>query len=149
MVLGIGTDLIEIERIERSLERFGARFLDRIYTPLEIAYCQRKRHGAAESLAARFAAKEAGAKALGTGISRGVQWTEIEVRNLAGGRPTILWHGRAAARAASMGVDTVHLSLTHSRALAMAVVIVEGTSPIAKPAETAARPASRGGEAAT
>ena len=129
MVLGIGTDLIEIERIEHSLKRFGARFLDRIYTPFEISYCQRKRHGAAESFAARFAAKEAGAKALGTGISRGVQWTEIEVRNLPGGRPTILWHGRAADRAAGMGVQTVHLSLTHSRALAMAVVLVEGTPP--------------------
>ena len=131
MILGIGTDLIEIERIEHSLERFGTRFLERIYTPLEISYCQRKRHGAAESFAARFAAKEAGAKALGTGISRGVQWTEIEVRNLPGGRPTIHWHGRAAQRAVGMGVDTVHLSLTHSRALAMAVVIIEGPPPVA------------------
>jgi len=129
MVLGIGTDLMEIERIEHSLQRFGTRFLDRIYTPFEISYCQRKRHNAAESFAARFAAKEAGAKALGTGISRGVQWTEIEVRNLPGGRPTLLWHGRAAARAAAMGVEAVHLSLTHSRALAMAVVLVEGTPP--------------------
>lgn len=126
MVLGIGTDLIEIDRIERSLARFGTRFLERIYTPLEITYCQRKRSGATESFAARFAAKEAGAKALGTGISRGVQWTEIEVRNLPGGQPTIRWHGRAADRAAALGVQTVHLSLTHSRALAMAVVLIEG-----------------------
>ena len=125
MVLGIGTDLIEIDRIERSLERFGPRFLSRIYTPFEISYCQRKRHGAAESFAARFAAKEAGAKALGTGISRGVQWTEIEVRNLRGGRPTLRGAGRAADRATSMGVHSVHLSLTHSRALAMAVVLLE------------------------
>ncbi len=127
MILGIGTDLIEIDRVERSLARFGDRFLERIFTPFEIRYCQRKRHGAGESFAARFAAKEAGAKALGTGISRGVQWTEIEVRNLPGGRPTLLWHGRAADRAASLGVRATHLSLTHSRGLAMAMVIVEDT----------------------
>ena len=125
-VLGTGTDLIEIERVKQSIERFGERFLERVYTPLEIAYCQRKRHGAAESFAARFAAKEAGAKALGTGISRGVRWTEIEVRNERGGKPTIHWSGRALLRAEWLGVTATHLSLTHSRALAMAVVIVEG-----------------------
>ena len=126
MILGIGTDLMEIARIRASVERFGDRFLHRVYTPWEIAYCRRKRHGAAESLAARFAAKEAGAKALGTGISRGVIWTEMEVRNEPGGRPVLHWSGRAAEQARAMGVLRTQLSLTHSRELAMAVVIVEG-----------------------
>ena len=125
MIVGMGTDLIEIERVRRSVERFGNRFLERVFTPLEIAYCQRKRHGAAESFAARFAAKEAAAKALGTGISRGVVWTEIEVRNERGGRPTLHWSGRAAERAEALGIRQVHVSLTHSRELAMAVVVVE------------------------
>ena len=126
MILGVGTDLIEIERVRRSVERYGERFLERVYTPFEIAYCQRKVHGAAESFAARFAAKEAGAKALGTGISRGVRWTEIEVRNERGGKPVIVWSGRALERARAMGIAGTHLSLTHSREIAMAVVIVEG-----------------------
>ena len=77
MVIGLGTDLIEIARIQRSLQRFGAQFLERVYTPGEVAYCERKRRNAAESFAARFAAKEAAAKALGTGISRGVSWREF------------------------------------------------------------------------
>lgn len=126
MILGVGTDLMEIERIRRSVERFGDRFLERVFTPLEIAYCRKKVHGAAESFAARFAAKEAGAKALGTGISRGVGWTEIEVRNESGGKPGIVWSGQALKRARAMGVMRTQLSLTHSRELAMAVVIVEG-----------------------
>ena len=126
VILGVGTDLIEIERVRRSVERFGDRFLERVFTPFEIAYCRRKVHGAAESFAARFAAKEAGAKALGTGISRGVRWTEIEVRNERGGKPGIVWSGRALERAEAMGVVGTQLSLTHSRELAMAVVIVEG-----------------------
>jgi holo-[acyl-carrier protein] synthase len=124
MVLGIGTDMIEIERIEASLERFGERFLDRIFTAGEIAYCMRKKN-AAESLAARFAAKEAAAKALGTGISRGVNWREFEVRRELSGKPTLHWSGRAGELAAEMGVKRVSLSLTHSRDLAMAVVVVE------------------------
>ena len=78
MILGVGTDLIEIARIAESIRRYGERFLRRIFTPREIEYCQRKKN-AAESFAARFAAKEAGAKALGTGISRGVGWLELEV----------------------------------------------------------------------
>ena len=124
MVLGIGTDMIEIERMQASLERFGERFLQRIFTPAEIAYCMSKKN-AAESLAARFAAKEAGAKALGTGISRGISWKEIEVRRQPGERPELHWSGRAAERARQMGVGRVSLSLTHSRELAMAVVVVE------------------------
>ena len=125
MVLGLGTDLIEIERVQRSIDRFGERFMQRLFTPEEIAYCLRKKKHAAESFAARFAAKEAGAKALGTGISRGISWKEIEVRREAGERPTLHLSGRAAERAAAMGVQRVQLSLTHSQVLAMAVVVVE------------------------
>jgi holo-[acyl-carrier protein] synthase len=124
MVLGLGSDLIEIARIAASIDRFGERFLDRVYTPAEIAYCRRKKN-AAESFAARFAAKEAGAKALGTGISHGIAWAEIEVRRAASGQPTLHWSGRALERAALLGVRRTSVSLTHGRALAMAVVVVE------------------------
>ena len=124
MVVGLGTDLAEITRIRRSVERFGSRFLDRIYTPAEIAYCLRKKD-AAESFAARFAAKEAGAKALGTGISRGVSWQEFEVRREFSGKPSLRLSGRAAELAAELGIDRLSLSLTHTRELAMAVVIAE------------------------
>jgi holo-[acyl-carrier protein] synthase len=124
MVIGVGTDLIEIARIAQSVERYGERFLRRVFTPREIEYCQRKKN-AAESFAARFAAKEASAKALGTGISRGVGWLELEVTRAPGERPTLQLTGRAAARARSLGVAHISLSLTHSRDQALAVVIME------------------------
>lgn len=124
MVVGLGTDLIEIARIEKSIARFGERFLGRVYTPGEIAFCRRKKN-AAESFAARFAAKEAAAKALGTGISRGVGWQEIEVVRQQGERPEIVFHERAAERARAMGVKHTAISLTHSRDTAIAVVILE------------------------
>lgn len=125
MIIGIGTDLIEIERIQRSLDRFGTNFLHRVYTPGEIAYCERKVKTAAESFAARFAAKEAGAKALGTGISRGVNWREFEVTRQPGQRPELVLHGRAREIADRLGIQRLSLSLTHSRTEALAVVIAE------------------------
>jgi holo-[acyl-carrier protein] synthase len=124
MVLGLGTDLIETGRVEESIKRFGERFLERIFSPGEIAYCMRKKN-AAESFAARFAAKEAGAKALGTGISRGVTWKEFEVKREASGKPSLHLSGRAAELAGAMGVKKIQLSLTHSREFALAVVVVE------------------------
>jgi holo-[acyl-carrier protein] synthase len=124
MVLGLGTDLIEIERIQISMDRFGERFLERVFTAGEIAYCRAKKQSG-ESFAARFAAKEAGAKALGTGISRGVSWKEIEVRREMGQRPTLHFSGRAGELAGAMGVRRAQLSLSHSRKLAIAVVVVE------------------------
>jgi holo-[acyl-carrier protein] synthase len=124
MIVGIGTDLAEIARIERSIARFGQRFLERIYTPAEIAYCQRKK-SSAESFAARFAAKEAAAKALGTGISYGVTWHEFEVRREPSGKPILHLSGRAAHLAASLGATRSTISLTHTATLAMAVVILE------------------------
>lgn len=124
MIIGSGIDLVEIARIHQSLERYGPRFLNRVFTPSEQAYCMRKRN-AAESLAARFAAKEAAAKALGTGISRGVNWLEIEVVREPGGRPSIRFHGRAAEFAARLGVVHTALSLTHTSSLSMASVVLE------------------------
>jgi holo-[acyl-carrier protein] synthase len=124
MILGTGIDIVEIDRVSRSIERFGDRFLQRIFTAGEIAYCSRKKN-AAESYAARFAAKEAGAKALGTGIQHGVSWQELEVRREPGGRPTLHLSGRAGQIASRMGVRRVSLSLTHSTNLAMASVHLE------------------------
>jgi holo-[acyl-carrier protein] synthase len=124
MLVGTGIDLIEIARVARSLERFGERFLHRIYTPAEIGYCLAKRN-AAESLAARFAAKEAAAKALGTGISAGVGWREIEVTREPSGRPGLRLSGRALARSRLLGAAHASLSLTHGRAYAIASVHLE------------------------
>ena len=125
MIVGMGTDLAEIGRVKRSIDRFGDRFLERVYTPGEIAYCMTKK-GFAESFAARFAAKEAAAKALGTGISYGVSWKEFEVTRAKSGKPSLVLHGRAAELAAKMGVVNISLSLTHTPDLAMAVVVMEG-----------------------
>lgn len=124
MIVGSGIDLAEIARIQHAWDRYGSRFLERIYTGAEQAYCLRKRN-AAESLAARFAAKEAGAKALGTGMSHGVTWLEIEVVREPGGRPALKFHGRAAEMARKLGVRQAALSLTHTGDLAMASVVLE------------------------
>lgn len=125
MILGTGVDLAEVHRIEKSIERFGERFVGRVFTPFEIAYVERKANKF-ERYAARFAAKEAGMKAIGTGWSHGVRWRDIEVRNLPSGRPTLVWHGAAGEIAARLGVKSTHLSLTHTREMAMAMVILEG-----------------------
>ena len=124
MIVGSGIDMVEIGRIQQSVDRYGERFLDRVYTVAEKAYCLRKRM-AAESLAARFAAKEAGAKALGTGISHGVSWLEIEVVREPSGRPTLKFHGRAAEFAARLGATRAALSITHTAAFALASVVLE------------------------
>lgn len=124
MIIGSGIDLTEVARIQRTVERHGVRFLDRVFTAAEQAYCLPRR-SSAESLAARFAAKEAAAKALGTGISRGVTWSEIEVVREPGGKPSLRFHGRAAEIAARMGVARAALSLTHTADLAIASVVLE------------------------
>lgn len=125
MLVGTGIDLTEIPRIQRTIERYGQRFLDRVYTAAEQAYCLRKKN-AAESFAARFAAKEAAAKALGTGIQHGVNWLEIEVTRHPGGRPGLRFTGRAAEAAARLRATRASLSLTHTDTLAMASVALEG-----------------------
>lgn len=124
MIVGTGVDLAEVHRIKASIERYGAKFIDRIYTPLEIAYVERKANRF-ERYAARFAAKEAGMKALGTGWRRGVRWQDFEVVNLPSGRPTLQLHGAAQKIAAVLGVTAINLSLTHTAENAMAHVIFE------------------------
>ncbi len=121
-IIGTGLDATEIHRIAETIERFGDRFVRRIFTEGEIAYCRRKRD-AASSFAARFAAKEAAMKALGTGHSRGVYWTGIEVVRR-GGPPQLRFHGGAAARFDAMGATGSLLTLTHSQELAIAHVLL-------------------------
>lgn len=124
MIVGTGVDLAEVPRIRASAERFGARFIERIFTPAEIAYVERKANKY-ERYAARFAAKEAGMKAIGTGWKRGVRWQDFEVANLPSGKPTLRLHGVAAEFAARLNVRTISLSLTHTSEMAMAHVILE------------------------
>jgi len=124
MIVGTGIDIAEVDRIAQSIARFGARFKERVFTADEIRYCESKANKA-ERYAARFAAKEAGMKALGTGWSRGVRWQDIEVRRLPGGRPTLGFHGRAGEIFTEMGGVRAHLSLTHTKQSAMAFVILE------------------------
>ncbi len=125
MLVGTGIDAVEIERVAHSIARYGDRFLNKVFTAEEISYCQQKKN-AAESFAARFAAKEAGAKALGTGIQHGVSWKELEVRRPAGQRPVLHFSGRALEFAERLGVRNVALSLTHTGVIALALVVLEG-----------------------
>lgn len=124
MIVGMGTDLAEVDRIRDAIERHGVRFLERVYTAAEIAYAERKANRF-ERYAARFAAKEAGMKAIGTGWRHGVRWHDFEVVNLPSGKPTLALHGVAADFAAKLGARNVALSMTHTAAMAMAVVILE------------------------
>jgi holo-[acyl-carrier protein] synthase len=124
MILGTGIDLAEVDRVREAIERHGDRFVHRIYTPAEIAYVQRKANKY-ERFAARFAAKEAGMKAIGTGWRRGVTWQDFEVANLPTGRPTLRLQGIAAEIARQMGVRNIALSLTHTAQYGMAFVILE------------------------
>jgi len=124
MIVGTGIDIIEVARIGEAIERFGPRFLERIYTSVEIRYCQSK-HNATERFAARFAAKEAALKALGTGWRLGVQWKDVEIRREADGRPTVDFSGKAAEVAARLGARRASLSLSHTAEQAIAQVILE------------------------
>lgn len=125
MIVGAGIDIAEVPRVREAIERYGARFIERIYTPAEIAYVERKANRY-ERYAARFAAKEAGMKAIGTGWRRGVRWQDFEVANLPSGKPTLRLHGVAAEVAAALGVRQISLSLTHTAEQGMAFVILEG-----------------------
>jgi holo-[acyl-carrier protein] synthase len=119
----VGIDIVELERVAAALERHGQRFIDRIYTPIEAAICR----GRPAELAARFAAKEAVMKALGTG-ARGVAWREIEVLLNRRGKPLVYLHGRAQERAREIGLDGLDLSMTHSRQYAVAFVVASANS---------------------
>src|SRR6476469_2797265 len=125
MILGTGIDVTEVPRVAESISRFGDRFLRRIYTEEERKYCDSKANRV-ERYAARFAAKEAAMKALGTGWSRGIRWRDIEVYREPGRRPTIRFHGRAAEFATRTGVKNIALSLSHTIEQAIASVILEG-----------------------
>jgi holo-[acyl-carrier protein] synthase len=124
MIVGTGIDITEVPRIREAIQRHGERFLQRIFTEGEIQYCESKVNRV-ERYAARFAAKEAGMKAIGTGWNHGVRWRDIEVARKPGGRPTLLLHGKAAEFAAKLGATNVALSLTHTAEQAMAQVILE------------------------
>ena len=129
MIIGSGVDLCEVARLQAAAERHGARFVERIFTAREIAYCESKANRY-ERFAARFAAKEAGMKALGTGWRRGVTWKDFEVGNQLSGRPTLLLSGRAQQIAAQLGVAHIALSLTHTKEQAMALVIFESVTAV-------------------
>ncbi|WP_279477913.1 holo-ACP synthase [Aureimonas sp. SK2] len=128
MIVGIGSDLIDIRRIEKTLERHGTRFLDRVYTPVERAKSDRRAQRAA-SYAKRFAAKEACAKALGTGLAHGVFWRDMGVVNLPGGKPTMALTNGAAARLSTLipagHRAVIHVTITDDFPLAQAFVIIE------------------------
>ena len=131
MIVGIGSDLIDIRRIEKTLERYGERFIVRLFTDVERARSERRRARAA-SYAKRFAAKEACAKALGTGMSRGVFWRDMGVINLPSGKPTMALTGGAALRLAAITppglTPIIHVSLTDEIPIAMAYVIIEAVA---------------------
>ena len=128
MIVGVGMDLVQVSRVDALLERKGERALARLFTPAEAARCRGGR-SPRESFAARFAAKEAVFKALGTGWGRGGSWTEVEVVSAPSGAPSIRLHGAAAAAAGAAGVTRVHLSLTHTGDVAAACVVLEGGPP--------------------
>ena len=127
MILGIGADICSVKRMQYMADKYGARFLDRVFTPEEQQKARRKA-GTAERLAARFAAKEATMKALGTGWACGVRFVDIQVSNEFGGKPCVRLVGDAAARAHSMGVGRIHVSLSHEREQAVAFVVFESGS---------------------
>jgi holo-[acyl-carrier protein] synthase len=124
VIVGTGIDLVEVPRIAAAVERFGERFLNRVFTANEIDYCRSKQN-AMERFSARFAAKEAGFKAIGTGWRYGVTWKDVEVGREPDGRPTICFRGQAAEFAARLGVRRASLSLSHTADQAIAHVILE------------------------
>ena len=126
MILGLGIDLIETSRIQASLDRFGERFIHRIFLPEEIAYCQRMKFPA-RHFAARFAAKEAVSKAFGTGIGKSLGWKDIEVCRKETGQPYLVLHGNGSVLAQTLGVGGSMLSLTHHETAAAAVAVLYST----------------------
>jgi holo-[acyl-carrier protein] synthase len=143
MILGLGSDLVDITRVERAIARFGARFLDRIFTETERRKSDRRADRAA-SFARRFAAKEACAKALGTGFRQGVFWRDIGVVNLPGGRPSLLLTGGARARLEALVpagmIARIDLSMTDDPPIAQAIVIISAVPAAPAPVANLAQP---------
>lgn len=127
MIVGLGVDVLETDRIERALGRHGTRFEARVFTETERAECN-GRSDRMLAFAARFAAKEACLKALGLGLSTGFVFKDVEVVRMKGGAPSLQLHRKAASRARDLGVRNLHVSLTHQPKLAAAVVVLEGSS---------------------
>jgi holo-[acyl-carrier protein] synthase len=127
-IIGIGTDIVECLRIRRMIDRHGELFLTRVYTDRELRYCQRSKH-ATEHFAGRWAAKEAVLKCLGTGWSKGLCWTDIEVCNDTSGKPAIHLHAATRDYARSLGIGDILISLSHCRAYATAYALALGTKP--------------------
>ena len=125
-IIGLGIDLVETARIQSALEKHGTHFLERVFTPGEIAHCSPKRNPHPH-YAARFAAKEAVGKALGTGIGAGISWQDIEVHSLPSGQPAIRLHGKALEIATALGADSILLSLTHTDVSAAASALALGS----------------------
>lgn len=125
MIVGLGVDIAEVERVKAAIERQGERFLKRVFTEAEIAYCEKFKNKY-ERYAGRFAVKEAAMKALGTGWSRGVRWVDIEVVRERSGRPTLALAGEANKLAEKLGVRSAVISITHTAQQALAQVIFEG-----------------------
>ena len=125
MIVGLGIDIAEIDRVEAAIRRHGQAFLKRVFTPAEIAYCERHRNKY-ERFAGRFAAKEAAMKALGTGWRRGIRWVDIEVASQPSGKPTLELRGTARELADRLEVKNIVLTITHSGNTALAQVIFEG-----------------------
>lgn len=125
MIRGLGIDFVQVSRIEEAVQRRGERFLKRLFTEGELAYCAQQ-HDPSRHWAARFAAKEAAMKALGTGWSGGISWKSIEVSNLASGQPTLLLHGASAERARNLGATGFFVSLSHDGGFAQACVVLDG-----------------------
>lgn len=126
MIKGIGIDIIEIERIRGVIEKHGDHFCERIFTPREIAYCKGKGKNALLHFAGRFTAKEAAVKALGTGFSAGIAWTDIEILNEGSGRPVMTFSGKAAEAYRALGGTRTHVSISHSKGYAASQVVIEG-----------------------
>jgi len=125
VIAGLGIDLVHIPRIEQAVNRWGEKFLTRIYTPLERSYCLKYRNPF-QALALRFAAKEACSKALGTGLSQGIHWHHIEITHESTGRPVLDLSGAALLRAGDIGAFSWHVSLSHEKEYATAIVVLEG-----------------------
>ena len=122
MILGLGTDIVEIARIAQMIERHGESFLKRVYTESEVTYCQRRKHSA-EPFAGRWAAKEAVLKVLGTGFIRGIGFRDVEIVSEPSGKPSVVLYGGADEQAKALGIDKIHITISHCRTYATATAI--------------------------